>query len=348
MNYKEETQEKYQIKLNALIQEMPDFCRTYFIGRESRLSSSTAVMYAYDLNKFFEYLHGNNSYFRNKEIVDYTLDDLACLRSEDIEEFLHWLRHHEVNGKVYSNAQSTLEHYISAISELYSYYIKRQHLSFNPVDAIDREKKKKKKIVHLENDEKERFLVAAEYGTGLSQHQQKFHKKSKKRDTAILALLLDTGLRVSELVGINISDINFEKHAISIIRKGGNQQYVYFSDKVEQVLLDYLDDRHHYSSTNKEALFLSREGGRLTERSVQRLVKKYASSALPDKTDKITPHKLRSTFATDMLHVTSDIKLVSEQLGHANINTTTIYAEHDEERRSAARNLLQENTEMKT
>lgn len=347
MTYKEETREHYRIKLNAMMEDMPDFCRTYFIGRENRLSEVTAVSYAQNLCKFFEYLHGNNSYFNKKKIVDLTLDDMALLTTEDIEEFLHWMRYHKSGDKVYKNSQSTLEHYLSAISELYSYYIKRQHLSFNPVDAIDREKKKKKKIVRLENDEKERFLNAAEYGTGLTQHQQRFHKKSKKRDTAILSLLLDTGMRVSELVGINISDINFERHAISITRKGGNQQYVYFSDQVEQILLDYLEDRHNHSSTNKEALFLSREGERISERSIQRLVKKYATSALPDKTDTITPHKLRSTFATDMLRKTGDIKLVSEQLGHSNINTTTIYAEHDEERRIEARNLLQDDTEIK-
>lgn len=342
MNYKEQTQEKYQIKLNTLMAQMPDFCRTYFIGRESRLSTYSAVAYAYDLNKFFNYLHRNNSYFHNKEIVDFTLNDMALLKSEDIEEFLHWLRYHEIDNKVYRNSQSTLEHYTSAISELYSYYIKRQHLNFNPVDAIDREKKKKKKIVRLENDEKERFLNAAEYGTGLTQHQQKFHQKSKTRDMAILSLFLDTGMRVSELVGINISDINFEKHSISIIRKGGNQQYVYFSDHVELILLDYLDDRHlYYPTDDEEALFISRNGERISERSIQRLVKKYATSALPDKTDKITPHKLRSTFATDMLRATGDIKLVSEQLGHSNMNTTTIYAEHDEDRRIVARNLLQ-------
>ena len=341
MTYKEETQEQYRIKLNALIEEMPDFCRTYFIGRENRLSEITAVSYAQNLSKFFEYLHRNNSYFGKKNIVDFTLDDLALLKTEDIEEFLHWMRYHKIDGKVYKNSQSTLEHYLIAIRGLYSYYIKRQHLTFNPVDAIDREKKKKKKIVRLENDEKERFLHTAEYGTGLSPRQQAFHKKNKIRDVAILSLFLDTGMRISELVGINISDINFEKHAVSIIRKGGNQQYIYFSDQIESNLKEYIDDRHSYFPKDNDALFLSKTGERITVRSVQRLVKKYAASALPDKMDTITPHKLRSTFATDMLRETNDIKLVSEQLGHANLNTTTIYAEHDEERRSKARNLLQ-------
>lgn len=342
MNYKEETQEKYQIKLNGLLEQMPGFCQTYFIGRESRLSKSSSYLYAHRIYQFLFYLHSNNNYFNKKDITDFSLDDMALLRSEDIEEFLHWLRYHEIDGKVYRNSQITLENYMSAISEMYSYYIKRNHLSYNPVDAIDRAKAKKKKIIRLESDEKERFLNSVEYGTGLSIYQQRFHKQSKTRDLAILSLFLDTGMRVSELVGINISDINFEKHAISIIRKGGNQQYVYFSDHVELLLLDYLDDRHlYYPTDDNDALFISRNGCRISERSIQRLVKKYVTTALPDKTDKITPHKLRSTFATDMLRATGDIKLVSEQLGHSNLNTTTIYADHDEDRRSAARNLLQ-------
>ncbi len=342
MNYKEKTRENYRIRLNKLLDEMPDFCRTYFIGRENRLSEVTAYSYANNLHAFFDYLHGNNSYFGDRDIRNYTLDDLAILSTEDIEEFLHWMRYHEADGIVCRNSQSTLEHYISAISGLYSYYIKRRHLTYNPVDAIDRARKTKKKIVRLENDEKDRFLDAAQYGTGLSPRQQMFHEKNSTRDYAILTLFLDTGMRVSELAGINVSDLSFEKHAVSIIRKGGNQQYVYFSDRTEQILRDYLKERHLYHPLDDEdALFLNKAGKRLSVRSIQIMVKKYATSALPDKTDKITPHKLRSTFATDMLRATGDIKLVSEQLGHSNLNTTTIYAEHDEERRMDVRNLLQ-------
>lgn len=342
MNYKDQTREHYQIRLNKLLDEMPDFCRAYFIGRENRLSEVTAFSYASNLHVFFDYLHRNNRYFGDREIRNFTLDDMMKLSTEDIEEFLHWMRYHEIDGIVYRNSQATLNHYISAISGLYSYYIKRHHLTFNPVDAIDRSKMKKKKIVRLENDEKDRFLDAAQYGTGLSRRQQFYHEKNRERDYAILTLFLDTGIRVSELVGINVNDLSFEKHAVSIIRKGGNQQYIYFSDQTEQILRDYLDVRHMYHPVDDEdALFLSKLGKRLSTQSIQVMVKKYASSALPDKMDKITPHKLRSTFATDMLRATGDIKLVSEQLGHSNLNTTTIYAEHDEKRRMDARNYLQ-------
>lgn len=345
MNYKDKTQQQYYLKLNELLSSLPDFCRTYFIGRENRLSQVTAVSYAYNLTKFFEYLHANNSYFSAKDIQSIKLDDMAKLTSEDIEEFLHWMRYHETDGKTFNNKQSTLEHYLSSISELYSYYIKRGHLSTNPVDAIDRTVRKKKKIIRLENNEKTIFTDAVKYGTGLSPRQQKFHEKNKQRDLAIVTVFLNTGIRVSELVGINIPDINFDNHSISIIRKGGNQQYVYFSDKTETVLQEYLTVRHLYHPMDTEnALFLSKTGERISIRSVQKLVKKYAQSSLPGKTDAITPHKLRSTFATDMLRATNDIELVSEQLGHANLQTTRIYADYDENKRSDARNILDDKT----
>lgn len=339
MNYKEETQIKNQQKLNMLLEELPGFCRTYFNGRENRLSAVTAFSYASNLRIFFEYLHDNNGYFKNRAICTYTLDDIGLLHSEDIEEFAHWMRYHEKDGQVYKNSQATIEHYLSAISALYTYFIKRNHLSFNPVDAIDRSKKVKKKIIRLEGDEKQILIESVQHGTGLNDRQLKFHKKNAIRDTAIIQLFLDTGMRISELVGINLPDINFEKHCVSVIRKGGNQQFIYFSDEVETLLKDCINDRHSYFPLDEEqALFLNRDGTRLSVRSVEILTKKYVSSS-PIANNKITPHKLRSTFATDMLHATGDIELVSEQLGHSSLNTTKVYADYNEDKRSEVRNL---------
>ena len=145
---------------------MPDFCRAYFIGRENRLSEITAFSYASNLHMFFDFLHRNNGYFGNRDIRDYTLDDMEILTTEDIEEFLHWLRYHEIDGVVYRNSQNTLNHYISAISSLYSYYIKRRHLTFNPVDAIDRSKIKKKRSYGSKTMKKSVFWVQRSTGPG--------------------------------------------------------------------------------------------------------------------------------------------------------------------------------------
>lgn len=339
MNYKEQTQNEYRQKLNYLLDNLPDFCKTYFYGREHRLSPLSSVSYAYNLSVFFNYLCDNNQYFKQKGVKRIDINDLSLLTSEDIEEFLHWLRFHDNNGNVVNNKPSTIEHYLSSINGLYTYFIKRKHLTFNPVDAIDREKKKKKQIIRLEGDEKIRLLSSVSHGVGLNQRQLQFHDKNKERDLAIVQLFLNTGIRISELIGINVSDLNFETHSISIIRKGGNYQSVYFSDNTQLILKEYLDVRHKYYPTDdEEALFLNRDGNRISARSVQILVKKYKKAALPDKKQEITPHKLRSTFATESLRATHDIELVSEQLGHASLSVTQVYADYNDQARIDARN----------
>lgn len=342
MNYKEETQLKYKKIVDRLCQDLPPFCKTFFIGK-SRLSEVTAGSYAYNFSIFFNYLHDNNSYFREKPVTKITLSDLELLTTDDIEEFLHWLRYHtDESGRVYKNSSHTIEHYCSALSSLWDFNIKRKHLVYNPVSAVERAKKNLKKPIYLEDDEKDRFMAAVSYGTGLTKHQQAFHEKNMLRDTAIFTLFLDTGMRISELVGINVKDLNFEKHYATIIRKGGGQRDIYFSDHTQEVLTDYLAVREQYHPEDGEnALFLNKSGKRLSERSIQLMVKKYINVSNPERTDVMTPHKLRATFATNILKKTGDIELASELLDHRNLQTTKIYAQYDAKKRESVRNLLQ-------
>lgn len=343
MNYKEETQLKYKQTVDRLCKTLPPFCKTFFNGKY-RLSEVTAGSYAYNFDIFFRYLHTNNSYFGKKAISQYTLSDLELLTTDDIEEFLHWMRYHvDENGRVCQNTRNTLEHYCSALSSLWDFNTKRGHLKFNPVAAIEREKRKDKKPIILEDDEKTDFMNAVTHGTGLTKHQQAFHEKNVLRDTAIFTLFLDTGMRISELVGINVKDLNFNKHYASIIRKGGGQRDIYFSDDTQEKLIDYLAVREQYRPADGEnAFFLNKDGKRLSARSIQLMVKKYIGASNPERMDVITPHKLRATFATDILKETGDIELASELLDHRNLQTTKIYAQYDAKKRESVRNLLQE------
>ncbi len=345
-SYKYRVQQEYKKKTDELLKTMPDFCKTYFLGRENRLSEVTAASYAYNLHTFFNYLADNNSYFRDKSdvvsinegnvvrIFHYALDDLEKIESTDIDEFLHYLL---MNG----NSKNTLSHYISAISALYKFFIKRKMLSLNPIDGVEREVVKKKKIIRLEGNEANELMNAVSYGTGLTQKQLQFHNKNRERDEAIYTLFLDTGIRISELVGLDLKDINFDEHYIGIIRKGGNYQKVYMSDTCEQVLSDYLDIREsrYKPGDDENAVFLSIQGSRITSRAIQNMTKKYAEVSLPNKPDRITPHKLRATYATDMLNKTGDIKLVSEILGHSHVNTTEHYADYGDDKHKSVRNL---------
>jgi len=159
------------------------------------------------------------------------------------------------------------------------------------------------------------------------------------RDLAIVSLLLGTGMRVSECVGIDLQHLDLRENAVLVTRKGGKEVVLYFGDEVREALNAYLSQRREMIPLpgHERALFLSGQNRRITDRAVQLLVKKYASSATPLK--HITPHKLRSSFGTQLYKETGDIYLVSTALGHANVDTTRKHYAHieDEDRRKPAR-----------
>lgn len=353
-NYKAETNLHYKKLRKDTEAMLPDFCKTYFIGKEAKLAETTAASYAYELYAFFTYLCENNSYFKEKGVKAITLDDLALLKTKDIEEYLHYLRYREIemeNGtvKAATNKEGTVSKNLSAISSLYTFFIKRGQLSFNPTSAIERQKKQHKKPIVLENDEQEKLFDSVDFGTGLTDRQLVFQDKTKERDRAIFQVLLDTGIRVSELVGIDTTDINFEKHYFTVIRKRSKVEDIYFSDETQTILIEYLDARSRFHPADGDnALFLSSmgkgAGKRMSVRSVQQLVKKYMKSCCPERADVMTPHKMRSTFGTQMLRATGDLELVSELLGHDSLNTTKIYAQYNSEKKEKTRNILSEGT----
>jgi len=156
-----------------------------------------------------------------------------------------------------------------------------------------------------------------------------------------MTLLLGTGIRVSECVGLDINDVDFDNNGIKIRRKGGYEVIVYFGDEVREALLDYLEERKHMIACDghTNALFLSLQMKRINVRSVENLVKKYASAVTRLK--KITPHKLRSTYGTSLYRETGDIYLVADVLGHKDVNTTRKhYAAIEDDRRRSAANVV--------
>ena len=196
-----------------------------------------------------------------------------------------------------------------------------------------------KEIIRLEIDEVAKLLDEVEEGDKLSEKQKLYHERTKVRDLAMMSLLLGTGIRVSECVGLNINDIDLDTCGARVYRKGGKESVIYFSDEVRDVLEDYLDEREMIDAVpgNEDALFLSMQRKRINVRSVENLVKKYAKLVTPLK--KITPHKLRSTYGTSLYRETGDIYLVASVLGHNDVNTTRKhYAAQEEERRRSARN----------
>ena len=153
---------------------------------------------------------------------------------------------------------------------------------------------------------------------------------------------MGTGIRVSECVGLDLSDVDFKNDGIKIHRKGGTEVIVYFSDEVEEVLKDYMEERKRIIAVDghENALFLSLQKKRISVRSVENMVKKYTRSITTLKN--ITPHKLRSTYGTNLYQETGDIYLVADVLGHSDVNTTRKhYAAIEDQNRRYARNKVQ-------
>jgi site-specific recombinase XerD len=196
-----------------------------------------------------------------------------------------------------------------------------------------------KQIVRLDVDVVVQLLDEVESGESLSDRQQMYHNRTKVRDLAILTLLLGTGIRVSECVGLDLDDVDFKNNGIKVHRKGGAEVMVYFGDEVMEALLNYMVERKGITPVegHTNALFLSIQNKRISVRAVENLVKKY--SKLVTNVKNITPHKLRSTYGTTLYQETGDIYLVADVLGHKDVNTTRKHyaALEDERRRKAAR-----------
>lgn len=335
--YSEQINIENEQKLRALVAELPQFCREYFIGIEPSTSSRTRIAYAYDLGVFFHYLHENNSTLSKIEITDFPIDILEQITPMDIEEYLQYLKFYTHNGKEYTNDERGQMRKLACLRSFYNYFFRKEIIEKNPAALVQMPKQHEKNIVRLDVDEIAILLDEAESGEKLTERQKIYHNKTKKRDMAILTLLLGTGIRVSECVGLDVEDIDFRNNGIRLIRKGGSEMVVYFGPEVEKALKDYLEARKAISPLegHEHALFYSTQRKRIGVQAVENLVKKYARAITTTK--KITPHKLRSTYGTTLYQETGDIYLVADVLGHKDVNTTKKhYAAMDDARRRKA------------
>ena len=350
ISYREQEKIENTVKLREFLKELPPYVKDYFRAKEPTTSDKTRLSYAYDLRVFFRFLKESNPALKEKSICDISLADLSSLKPVDFEEFEEFLKAYQTaDGRLETNSRVGIARKMSCLRSFYEYLCKRQLVPYNPVRMVDMPRVKEKAIIQLDPDEVVTLLDHIEnYGNQLSGVQLYHYNKQKYRDLAIVTLLLGTGVRVSECVGLNISDIDFKNNGIRILRKGGNEMVVYFGEEVENALKDYLDlSRNGITplAGHEDALFLSGQRKRISVDAVEKMVKKYCS-AVSVKT--ITPHKLRSTYGTALYRETGDIYLVADVLGHADVNTTKKhYARLTDDRRRAASKavILRENTD---
>lgn len=336
-NYHDQQNNLNTLKMREVVSTLPTFCKSFFRGIQDSTSSRTRLAYAYDIRVFFEYMHENNSYCKKLDIVDFPISILDQITREDIEEYMDYISYYFKDGKEITNDERGKKRKLSALKSFYKYYYCAELIKTNPAQLVSLPKIHEKEIIRLDVDEVATLLDNVEEGTKLTKKELQFHEKTKIRDTALMTLLLGTGIRVSECVGLDINDVDFKNNGIKIRRKGGYETVVYFGDEVENALLDYVNERKKIITVegHEDALFLSLQNRRITVRAVENLVKKYSQTVTTLK--KITPHKLRSTYGTSLYRETGDIYLVADVLGHKDVNTTRKhYAAQEEDRRRRA------------
>ena len=310
-------------KINVILKDLPYFVEEFIIGVEARTSPLSRLNYCYDLRVFFDFL--TKKVFRDKKIASITLQDLDMLTSNDFEYFLSYLNHYEINGKKERCTETGKARKLSTLRAFYKFFFNKNMLTANTPTKVLMPKIHEKEIIRLESnkniDEIGDMLYVVENGSGLTTRQKAFHNTTKFRDTAIITLFLGTGIRISELVGLNVEDFDFKSKSYIVTRKGGNRTVLYYNDQVGVALANYLSLRDTDNNLSSQTpLFLSLQNKRISTRTVQELVKKYAKIVSPLK--HITPHKLRSTFGTNLYKQTGDIYVVADVLGHKDVNTT--------------------------
>lgn len=343
--YRDELDAKRILQIREITRGLPQACSDFLRSIAISTSSLTRLAYAIDLNTFFTFLHDERIDFSGKDLQLMNDQDLEKLTRNDIIAYTEYLTYYlknadddSVPNKVIVNHELAIKRKLCTIRSFYDYLFKNQRVSSNVTELVPLPKVHEKPIIRLSKEEMVRMLEQAQNGNQLTGRQQQFQKITAKRDYAILSLFLGTGIRVSECIGMNIGDVDLENNAFIVTRKGGNQVVLYFPPEVAEALADYMEERERIETVpgHEDALFLSLQRRRITQRAVQNLVKKYAAVAAPLKT-RISPHKLRSTYATNLYNETGDIYLVADVLGHTSVDTTRKhYADMTDARRLMA------------
>lgn len=338
--YYEQSYVDYTLRLREILKTLPAFAKDYFRAMEPKSSARTRISYAYDIRIFFHFLIENNPLYHGYTVDQFTLEDLDRIQPVDIEEYQEYLKvYKDSSDKQITNEEKGLSRKMSALRSFYTYFFKHQMIEHNPTLLVEMPKLHEKAIIRLDPDEIAMLLEYVEHGgDNLTGQRKAYFEKTRNRDLAILTLLLGTGIRVSECVGLDLTDVDFKNNGIKVTRKGGNEMVVYFGEEVETALKAYIYTTREATTPlpgSENALFLSTQRKRMGVQAIENMVKKYAHEVIPNK--KITPHKLRSTYGTALYKETGDIYLVADVLGHKDVNTTKKhYAAIDDDRRKQA------------
>lgn len=328
-------------KCSKLEDNLPGFMNGYFIYLRSSVLPMTRLAYLQDITFFCDYLV-ESAMFEAQTIKELTAFDFEKIRAKDINVFIDYARRYEKDKNdgvyIYENHNRSLARKKTSLSMLFKYLFRDEILSKNITDGLDPIKVAKPaetEIKALTDEEVRTMLRAVETGEGMTKKQLEYFEKTKKRDKAILLLFLTYGLRISELQQLNVDSFNFDRQEFKIYRKRGKESIMPMNISCDIAIHEYLDmerkNDDELLDEHKNALFLSLQGKRMTERQIRELVKKYTAIALKTtQKNGYSPHKLRATAATSLIGRGEDIFDVQLLLDHENVTTTQLYAKHKE------------------
>jgi len=325
--------------LHDFLTNLPDFIFDYIEIYYTGESINTQIGYCIDLRIFLEYLMK----FKFKDVSspeEFTCNHMSKVRAEDIIRFKAYLKEYQSTyispdgrkiTRTRRNSNYGINRKLSAVRGLFSYLYKTDQIPENVTDKVDMNKLHQKIKKPLSTQEAMRLIDIIYNGDRVfTGRYLAEYKRTRQRDIAILISYLGTGVRVSELVNLNVSDICFDTSSFIVTRKGGDEQEIFMPVQVENELFAYIQERKDMDVKDKDALFISRQGKRMTVSSVEKMLKKYCTAVGIIDPDKSRPHALRRTFACRLLEDGIDIKMVAELMGHKNIDVThKFYAQYN-------------------
>lgn len=326
MSGRYEKDTRLEEKINRILKSQPILVREYANSFGSK-TSSTKNVYLNHAISFLKYLKDNYDIDCNR------IYDLKKLNYSHVTSYMNYTKSHMPDGTIIKKEAITCATELFAIKHFCKFLFLCRYIDHNPCEYIEIPKdKKQREIISLNPEEINTIKENILKGVG-SGRAKAYQADWKNRDLCIVLLGIGTGLRVSAISNIDIKDINFKDKTIRTIEKGSFERIVYLSDKLIETIHEWMKDRERLLKGEQcDALFISARKTRISTNTIRCLLDKYTYN-IPKR---ITPHKLRSTTATNLYDETGDIYLVADVLGHHNIQNTRRYAKVSEDKRKYA------------
>lgn len=334
--------DEYEItsKCEDIQKELPGFLRGFFAYLKGNVLPKSRLSYLNDIRFFCRYLINETDLTNAKKTSEIKLSEFNEIKAVDVNIFIDYCRNYTVENEYeiirYENSNKTLARKKSSLSVMFKQLYRDELIDSNITDGFDPirvPKPGEREIKALQDDEVMIMLDAVSNGTHLTDKERQYWNKTKKRDKAILLLFLTYGLRLFELQQLNVSSFNFSRGEFKIYRKRDKETVMPLNESVRETISDYLENERasdeELDTLDKDALFLSLQGKRMTQRQIRELVKKYTSIGLSTSRNAgYSPHKLRATAATSLIGRGNSIFDVQALLDHEQVTTTQLYANH--------------------